>query len=446
MSHLIVEVCRVEKVENHPNASKLKIATVKGWKTCIKYDPETDRCQFQEGDLCIYFPPDSVLNPKVYHDRLGIGNYLKPLPKNSDGTPSDLKRVAATRLRGIASFGVIVNLDESWGDDLNWAVGTNVAEHFGVTKYEPPPENVMGDAESPHIRFHTYTSIEHYANYPDSFNEGEEVVITEKIHGSNSRVGIVLDSDSEGNADWIWCAGSHSVRRKEFQRIQTRFKVSNLIEGGIVKDTPSVGDVLHDAKTNKFWKVEEIISPNEKSNEPEYKVQVQLVDKNHDYVQERSSFWFPLTENMKNLILDIRNNFSMDFETTNSIVVYGEIYGNGVQDMKYGLNARGFRAFDISVNNKYLDYDDQVNYFNKHNIETAPILYRGSFSVEKLSELTSGPTTLCSPELAGPFKGREGVVMKPVKEKHYCSILNGRKIVKSVSADYISRENGTEFH
>ena len=61
MSKLIVEVCRVGAVEPHPNADRLAICTVKGWKTIIKYDPETKTAQFKEGDLCVYFPPDSVL-------------------------------------------------------------------------------------------------------------------------------------------------------------------------------------------------------------------------------------------------------------------------------------------------------------------------------------------------------------------------------------------------
>ena len=34
MSKLIVEVCTIAKIEKHPNADRLDIATVKGWN-CI---------------------------------------------------------------------------------------------------------------------------------------------------------------------------------------------------------------------------------------------------------------------------------------------------------------------------------------------------------------------------------------------------------------------------
>ena len=447
MSNLIVEVCRVDKIENHPTADKLKIATIKGWQTCVKYEPETNVYQFNEGDLCIYFPPDAVLPKSLYEDRLNIGKYLKSMPKNSDGTPSDFKRVAATRLRGMPSFGVITNIDPSWGDDPNWTAGTNLIDYFGITKYEPPPETTTGDADSPHIRFYAYTSIEHFANYPTSFEENEEVVISEKIHGSNSRVGAVLDKDSSGSPEWIWMAGSHSVRRKEFLKVQTRLKVSDLIDRKFISELPSVDQIIFDNQAKKYWKVEEIIEPPPQSKEQEVKIQVSLVDENGEYKLSRSLYWEPLTENMKSLIDDIKDNYVMGSEKPHSVIVFGEIYGRGTQDMEYGMTTvKGFRAFDICVNGKYLDFDAQLGYFAKHGIEVAPILYRGPFTVQKLQKLTSGPTTMCSAEEAGAFKGREGVVMKPIKEKHYCMILNGRKIVKSVSADYLARNNGTEYH
>jgi len=54
--------------------------------------------------------------------------------------------------------------------------------------------------------FVSYTDIENLRNFPAAFQEGEEVVITEKIHGTNSRVGVV-----EGT----YMAGSKELRRKQ---------------------------------------------------------------------------------------------------------------------------------------------------------------------------------------------------------------------------------------
>ena len=65
MSSLIVEVCRVERVELHPNAERLCVCTVKGWRVCAGRDPLTGRNQFEPGDCCVYVPPDSVLPPEL---------------------------------------------------------------------------------------------------------------------------------------------------------------------------------------------------------------------------------------------------------------------------------------------------------------------------------------------------------------------------------------------
>lgn len=113
--------------------------------------------------------------------------------------------------------------------------------------------------------------------------------------------------------------------------------------------------------------------------------------------------------------------------------------------MKYGLKGRGYRMFDVSINNIYLDYDLKCELATKFCVEMAPLLFRGPFSHKMVEEYTSGPTTLCKPEEAGSFKGREGVVITPVKEV-FCPILSGRRILKSVSADYHARKGGTENH
>lgn len=204
MSKLIVEVCRVGQITDHPNADKMKVAYIKGWQTCIKHNPETGVSQFKEGDLCIFFPPDAVLPKVIYDDRLGTGKYLHELPKNELGVRPEGKRVVACRLRGQPSYGVITNIDPAWGDDPNWVEGTDLVEHFGITKYEPPLESTEGDAERPNTKFYQYSGPENFGNYPDTFAEGEEVVFTEKIHGclhKNSQ--ILLYNGEEKNLNQI---------------------------------------------------------------------------------------------------------------------------------------------------------------------------------------------------------------------------------------------------
>lgn len=127
------------------------------------------------------------------------------------------------------------------------------------------------------------------------------------------------------------------------------------------------------------------------------------------------------------------------------VVLFGEIFGSGVQDMTYGLSNgnRAFAAFDITIDGRYLDADVKQALFDEHGIPSAPVLYTGPFSWEVVERYTDGPTMMCDPKDAGPFKGREGVVVTSLKELVGCP---GRRIFKSVSADYLARKNGTDSH
>lgn len=358
-------------------------------------------------------------------------------------------RVVACRLRGQASYGLIVPIDPTKGDDLNWKTGDDVAEHFKVTKYEPVLECDAKDAEVSHTRFWTYTRIENYGNYPLAIPDGAEVIFTEKIHGTNARMGLILDTDENGVATWTPMAGSFSVRRKKYERIEYRFKVPSLQERGWLTGTPSIGMTL-EIEGNR-WFIDQVIEPYA-DPDPEMpleenvqKVHVYKIDKDGQPLERISSYWEFFDENIKAMFEYVKDNI-LWHEPMHSILLFGEIYG-GQEKMKYGLKSgHAFKAFDLSINNQYLHYDEQLELFSKFGVVPVPILYRGPFSHATLMKYTSGPTTICKPDEAGKFKGREGVIVRPVKENQYSPVLNGRMILKSISADYIAITNGTEGH
>ena len=366
MSTLIVNVCVVDDVRPHPNADRVELIHVKGW-TCVSAIG-----QFQKGEKCVYFPPDSVI-PEEVAEHFGIAKYCSPLAKGSDGVRPPGLRIRAQRFRGEPSFGTVQKLD-----DPSWPVGMSLLDHYRVTKYEPPMRTMDGDAAKPNSLFHAYTDIENVRNFPDLLEEGEEVVIMEKIHGSNLRLGLIFTAEDspDGSAVHQFMAGSHGVRRKEF-----------------------------------------------------------------DQAGKRSKFWLGLTDPVKELLKDVAGD-------DKNVIIYGEIYGEGIQDLTYGVKGLACRFFDISVNGKYLSWTEQAEVFARHpEVETAPILYRGPFSMEKVKELTDGNTTLCDPDKAGSFKGREGVVVRPTTERYSEKLPNyGRVILKSISVDYLGRKGGTEYH
>jgi len=128
-------------------------------------------------------------------------------------------------------------------------------------------------------------------------------------------------------------------------------------------------------------------------------------------------------------------------EIKKPILFFAELYGIGVQDCNYGVSPT-FGVFDISIGGEYVSTQQRQMICTKYNIPQLPLLYSGPFSMEKIKELTDGPTTIGSPTTG--FKGREGIVVRPTEERRDWEI--GRVILKSISVDYLERKNPTDSH
>jgi len=179
MSELSILALPVDAVYPHPNADKLEIIKIGAYQTCDQ------KGKYAIGDIVAHFPPD-ILIPNNIAQQLGVANYLRDAIYPGDPAKSKC-RVGAIRLRGVPSFGFILSVRAEAGADLT--------ERFHGVKFEPPEpdwfrvgQHVKGDP-----RFHAYTDIENYRNskYTHAIPEGTPVRITEKIHGTNSRVGLI---------------------------------------------------------------------------------------------------------------------------------------------------------------------------------------------------------------------------------------------------------------
>ena len=91
MSTLKVEIVKIDKVEHHPNADRLDLLTIKGWQVVAGRD------NYEEGDLAIYFPIDSVL-PPIVKSRL--------FPPDSKITLTN-NRIRTIKIRGAISQGML---------------------------------------------------------------------------------------------------------------------------------------------------------------------------------------------------------------------------------------------------------------------------------------------------------------------------------------------------
>lgn len=394
---LIVPVVEVRNIREHPQAALLSIVDVLGYQmvtglvedpngqierkflkgvrdkngkrvpaevTSLVPDPaapvETVRYSFRykEGEKAVYFPADTIL-PDQWVDKFEVRPYV--------GTGNRIKRA---RLRGEPSFGLIVE-----PADPAWEVGKNVADYYGASLYQPPPR-VGKDAEGfePYDSeidplFEKYTDIEDGKLLYGRFLPGEEVVVSEKIHGKNVRVGIV---------NGVRHAGSRTARRTK-----------PVIHDGAVLGGP--GDPGREAAESADL--------------------------------AKDLFWSPWANPHVEELLDTLSR------SHKVVILMGETFGRGVQSLDYGLTAtRGFRAFDIYVDGRYLDYEEFARTCDGYGVERVPVLHRGPFDLATIKKLAEGKTTLYGNHI------REGVVVRSAKERRDPAL--GRVVLKFISEEY----------
>jgi len=158
MSEFHVEVVRVGALTKHPNADSLSITSVRGYPIIIRTG------DFAEGDLAVYVPVDAVVAPNDLRFAF-LGDH---------------RRIRAKRLRGVFSMGLLTRAD------VGMSEGDDVAAALSITKYEPPEEKEGGGDERDPGLLPVY-DVEGLRRYPDKLVLGEEVVLTEKLHGENAR-------------------------------------------------------------------------------------------------------------------------------------------------------------------------------------------------------------------------------------------------------------------
>ncbi|MEU7645518.1 RNA ligase (ATP) [Streptomyces huasconensis] len=124
--------------------------------------------------------------------------------------------------------------------------------------------------------------------------------------------------------------------------------------------------------------------------------------------------------------------------------LFGEVYGEGVQDLSYGADGRrdtlGYAVFDVSA-----EIDGRVRWLDAAKLldgelPLVPRLYEGPYDADRVLELASGRETVSGRQL----HLREGVVIRPTAERH-SPATGGRAIAKAISTAYLTRKGGTEY-
>ncbi len=115
----LATVERILSIMPIEGADKIVLATVLGWQVVIKKE------EFQVGDLCVYIPIDTIVNPTKECFKFLVDQ------KNPNVWP----RINTIRLKGKHSQGLVVPLD-CLDQTQTYQEGTDVSEQLDVKKYE----------------------------------------------------------------------------------------------------------------------------------------------------------------------------------------------------------------------------------------------------------------------------------------------------------------------
>lgn len=163
-SFLIKTHSIVVKTHPDPEVHSLEVGMIGRYQVIVKKD------LYKTGDTVVYFPEDTIV-PDDWIAKMGLQNRLAGNRKN---------RVKPIRLRGVFSEGLVHPMpDHSPGEDL-----TEVFQQAGFYKYIPAvPANMSGttfEATGKTLKY----EIENFKAYPMVLKPDEEVVFTEKLHGT----------------------------------------------------------------------------------------------------------------------------------------------------------------------------------------------------------------------------------------------------------------------
>lgn len=197
-SEFAVEVVKVYAIEEHPNAQRLDIVRVGSASNQWSYTLIDAKGSRKVGDLVVFVSVDAIV--PLTEERWA---FLRP-DSDSSRFGAEFHRVRGIKLRGIRVQGILTGLPSA-----EFKLGDNLAELMHIEKYESPQdrEGIRTESGKKALtrwqrflrRFDTTrrltAGVPDYEIYSlrkfDPFTPGELVELTEKLHGTNVRFGLV---------------------------------------------------------------------------------------------------------------------------------------------------------------------------------------------------------------------------------------------------------------
>lgn len=179
----LATIQQITKIEPHPNADKLEIAHVLGWK-CI-----VGKGEFHEGQVIIYFEIDSLLPVRPEFEFLRKNCFKR---YEERGQVREGFRIRTIRLRGEISQGLIMPIgifnEFDSPESLKMELGENVTDKLNVMLWQTPiPACLMGKIKGKFPSFLHKTDETRVQVLQDVLtrHKGTICYVTEKIDGTS---------------------------------------------------------------------------------------------------------------------------------------------------------------------------------------------------------------------------------------------------------------------
>lgn len=385
MSKFEVNVVKIDSIEPIEGADKIELVVIEGYKSIVQ------KGMFKVGELVAYIPEQSVV-PEYILQKMELVGKLRGGKKNV---------VKAIKLRGVVSQGLIYPCD---------------SKEFGLLSFIH--------------RTHNLIELTNNDGKSLMFPEGADVSIHLGITKYEPMEDMSEEDKSKFSGSYVNLSGKtvkYDIENiKKYQRLLNkgeRVVITEKLHGTLVCFAVVPGLNHPDLPDDVFIYSKGLGTKG-------------LVFKNNEYNTNN------IYVRVFNAMPDLKDKL-IGLSKHGPVYLFGEIYGTSVQDLKYNEPTPKFRAFDIwlgvpedglFVSSKY-----KYDIFNSLGVDSVPILYEGAYTSEMVTLLTSGSTSLNNSK-----QMREGVVITPEIER--CDAKFGRIILKSISDEYLTRKNATEYN
>lgn len=219
-----IKIVTIDTVSPAKNSDFLDMISFKeiGWNVV------SQRGLHKPGEQVMYIPPESML-PFELSEELDITKFL------SKG------RVRVAKLRGNRSEGFITSIDRM--------------EPFlpYIMQWEDPPSRRMRGERLP--KRHTSPDFERFYDMPNLLNEldifepGEIVSVSEKVHGVNTRTGVLRHPKTEEHQLYV---GSHNTVLRETKRNLFWETIRKKMADKLPKDILFFGEIFGSGVQKRF--------------------------------------------------------------------------------------------------------------------------------------------------------------------------------------------------